>query len=181
MADIDLAGLLKRFIADYGATKAERKKRYGKGETELSDIIKMFKPGGEFAKGTKTAALGAATKGFAGAGLGGVTPKAVSGPMASVIERMRTGGQAGALATRAQYRAQFPQLFPDPTAIANLATGGFSGTTSRIAAESLGGPLSDPYAALATPTSLLLSGGSTKGTTGFAGKTTGFKGRTTGF
>jgi len=141
----------------------------------------MFKPGGEFAKGTKTAALDAATKGFAGAGLGGVAPKAVSKSMSSAIKRMRTGSQAGALATRADYRAKFPKLFPDPSAITNLATGGFSGLTRQIQAEALGGPLSNPYAALRTPTSTLLGGGGAGGSTGFAGRSTGFTGRTTGF
>jgi len=144
MADIDLAGLLKRFLSDYSATRSERQNRYGQGVSELSKIVEMFKPGGEFAKKTSSAALNAAKAGFAGAGLGGITPKAMSNSMASTMERTRVGGEIGALTNRAQYKSTFPQISPSPSAITNLATGGFSGLTQQELATAPGGPLAQP-------------------------------------
>ena len=158
MADIDLAGLLKQFTSEYDTTKTEREKRYGAGVSELTDIVNMFKPGGEFATKMTGSAMGAAETGFAGAGLGGVMPQKASNPLIAAINRMRSLGESSALTQRAGYKAAFPKIYADPSAITNLATGGFSGLTQQLLAESLGGPLSDPYELLQTPTSSLVSG-----------------------
>ena len=143
--EIDLAGLLKRLLSDYGTTKTERKKRLKAGETQLSEIVKAYQPGGDVTKQVTNAAVTSAQSSFAG--LGGPSPTTVSTPFAATIRRMQTMGQVKALQNRAQFQSSFKEISPSPSSLVNLATGGFAGLTREKLATAPGGILGGPTTA----------------------------------
>ena len=147
MADINIPALLQKLIGDYDAARTERQQRFETGKTELGKIVEMY-GGGEASDKISKTAMTAAKSGMAG--VGGKVPGKLSKSFQSAIKRTTTTGKAKALSTRAAFQNAFPNLYPGPSALVNLATGGFAGLTRQLEAESLGGPLSDPYDYLST-------------------------------
>jgi len=133
---IDIPALLKKLTTDFESAQTEQQRRYTAGMSELSDVINMYS--GDVSGKVSKAAMTAAKSGMVG--IGKVSPK-LSKTFQSAIKRMSTTGKAKALTTRASFQNAFPNLFPGPNALVNLATGGFSGLTRQIQAEGAGGPL----------------------------------------
>ena len=136
MADIDLAGLLQRFLSEYTTARTERQDIYEAGQTDLSKAVEAYKPGGGATVGLLQAGMAPVEQSMVSRGLTGTTrPGAVRAGMAADIEAQRVQGLAGAKTAKAEFGAAFEDIYPTAGTISHLATGGFSGLLSREIAE----------------------------------------------
>lgn len=136
MADIDLAGLLQRFLSEYTTARTERQDIYEAGQTDLSKVAEMYEPGGGITAGLLQERMAPVEQSMVSRGLTGTTrPGAVRAGMAADIEAQRMTGLAGAKTAKAEFGADFEDIYPTAGTISHLATGGFSGLLSREIAE----------------------------------------------
>ena len=141
MAEIDLAGLLKRFTDEYGEARTARQGQFESGMSDLSSVIETYQPGGGSTAGLLQTGMAPIEQQMVSRGLSGTTrPGAVRAGMAADIESQRLAGEAGAKTSQAGYGAGFEDIAPTAGTISHLATGGFSGLLSRDIAEAAARP-----------------------------------------
>jgi len=134
--DIDLAGLLKQFMTEYGAARSDRQGIYEAGQADLSKVAEAHQPGGGMTSGLLQESMAPIEQSMVSRGLSGTTrPGAVRAGMAADIEAQRMKGLAGAKTAKAEFGAGFQDIYPSAGVLSHLATGGFSGLLSREIAE----------------------------------------------
>jgi len=136
MADIDLAGLLQRFLSEYTTARSERQDIYETGQADLSKVAEAYEPGGGSTTGLLQEQYAPVGQQMVSRGLTGTTrPGAVRAGMAADIEAQRVQKLADAKTSKAEFGAGFEDIYPTAGTISHLATGGFSGLLSREIAE----------------------------------------------
>ena len=141
---IDLGGLLRTLVSDYQQTRVKREKRYTEGIGILEGVVEQFGPG--YLKGEEKKTLASMEQGMVGRGLGGTTRPAAEGTgIKADIRDRQTRARTGAMTNVAQFMANFQDVSPDPSTLAHLATGGFSGLLQEQLARAQGGPLGEPF------------------------------------
>lgn len=121
-----ISSLLGGLHKDYVQARDRRLKRYEQGLGEHRKRLDLY--GKEYVSGQERTALAAATQRFAGSGMGGTTrPVAVSAGMRAGFEDVRREQRSGIMGDTANYMAGFKDIYPEPSTLSHLATGGFSG------------------------------------------------------
>lgn len=167
MADIDLAGLLKQFMSEYSSARSENQNLYESGQSDLSKVVEAYQSGGGATSGLLREGMAPVEQNMVSRGLSGTTrPGAVRAGMAADIESQRMAGLAAAGTAKAEYGANFQDIYPSTDILSHLATGGFSGLLSKEIAQA--GMVPDysyevDYGGPSAPTSTSISGSSSGG------------------
>lgn len=122
---VDIVGLLKRMEEGYGEARKTRKKRYTAGLSELAKAAGLFGPD-YISEMEKTTLTGATSAFGTGRGLGGsARPVAISPTMKTGFEDVRRTKLADILASIADYKKAYTDIYPSAGVLSYLATGGF--------------------------------------------------------